>query len=305
MSTIPGSPLNLNPATAPPPVNAPVTSVGFPYPPTDLPSEDGENLESDWHRKEINLLVESIQQFWKGRTDFYVGGNMFIYFSEEQARNRDFRGPDFYVVKNVDGTRMRPYWATWLEGGRYPNLIVELTSPTSKHLDLGIKKDVYQNVFQTKEYFCYDYEAKELLGWRLIDSEYQAIVPDVNGRLMCTTVGLTLGRWLGWYQGFAETWLRFYDMQGKVVPYPGEAEFADADLAYAHAEKERERAEQARERAEKERERAERERENAERERNRAELASREAEEERRRREALEAEIARLKAELEANKNRD
>jgi hypothetical protein len=28
---------------------------------------------------------------------------MFIYFSAEQVRSRDYRGPDFFVVKGVDG----------------------------------------------------------------------------------------------------------------------------------------------------------------------------------------------------------
>src|SRR5207244_3129600 len=94
----------------------------------ELAAEDGENLESDWHRRCMNLLIEVIAHHLRGRTDFYVGGNMFIYFNLEQARNRDFRGPDFFFVWGASLEPMRPYWAVWNEGGRYPNVIIELLS---------------------------------------------------------------------------------------------------------------------------------------------------------------------------------
>lgn len=54
-------------------------------PTLELPIEDGIPLDSPWHRAAINLLIELIHCFWRGRTDFYVGGNMFVYFSLEQA----------------------------------------------------------------------------------------------------------------------------------------------------------------------------------------------------------------------------
>lgn len=68
-------------------------------PDIELPDEDGEPLESNWHQLQINLLGDALDQHWQGRTDFFAGGNMFVYYSLEQARNRDYRGPDFFVVK--------------------------------------------------------------------------------------------------------------------------------------------------------------------------------------------------------------
>ncbi len=38
-------------------------------PPDDLPAEDGEPLESDWHVMQIHLLLDLIAQLWAGRTD--------------------------------------------------------------------------------------------------------------------------------------------------------------------------------------------------------------------------------------------
>lgn len=65
-----------------------------PLPPTNLIFDDGEPLETNRHRTAMNILIRSLQQAWADRSDFFTGGNMFIYYSSEQVRNRDFRGPD-------------------------------------------------------------------------------------------------------------------------------------------------------------------------------------------------------------------
>ncbi|MFO0965515.1 MAG: Uma2 family endonuclease [Gemmataceae bacterium] len=227
-------------------------------------------MESDWHRKQINLLIESLGWYWRGRSNWYAGGNMFIYFSREEARNRDFRGPDFFAVQGVDGTRMRDWWAIWDEGGRYPDTIIELLSPTTRRLDLGVKKDVYEEIFRTPEYVCYDPDGEMLLGWRLspeVPSRYATLIPDASGRIELRTLGLWLGTWRGPYQGFEKTWLRFFDAQGRLVPTAEEVR-----------EDEKRRAEEEKHRADVEKQRADVERQRAD---------------------ALVAEVARLKAQLE------
>ena len=67
-----------------------------PMPPTDLIFDDGEPLETHRHRIAMNVLIASAHGALTGREDYFTGGNMFVYFSSEQARNRDFRGPDFF-----------------------------------------------------------------------------------------------------------------------------------------------------------------------------------------------------------------
>ncbi len=64
----------------------------------ELPAEDGVPIESNWHRIEINLLIDSVHSLWRDRDDYFAGGNMFIYFSLEQIRRKNYRGPDFFVV---------------------------------------------------------------------------------------------------------------------------------------------------------------------------------------------------------------
>jgi Uma2 family endonuclease len=65
----------------------------------ELPEEDGEPLESEWHRAQINLLIDVVKYRWRDRQDFYAGGNMFIYYSTEQARRREYKGPDFFIMR--------------------------------------------------------------------------------------------------------------------------------------------------------------------------------------------------------------
>jgi len=241
--------------------------VGVSKPPSNLPETDGEPLESNWHRDAMNLLVEVIRFLFLKRTDFFVGGNMFIYFSWEMVRNRDFRGPDVFLVKGVDGTRDRRYWAIWEENGRYPNLIIELLSPTTADVDRTTKKDVYEQTFRTPEYFLYDRETEQLEGWRLNGQlRYQPIAANERGWLWSEQLGAWLGTWRGLFQGylFETVWLRCYTTTGELIPLFAEHEAAGARQAKADAEKEKERAEKEKERAEKEKERAEKEKERAE-----------------------------------------
>jgi len=141
-------------------------------PDLDLPYDDGEPLESNWHRLQINLLGDALHQHWPERTDFFAGGNMFVYYSLEQARTRDYKGPDFFVVLGADGTRSRHSWIVWQEEGRYPDVIVELLSPTTMSQDLGPKKDLYERVFKTAEYFCVNPDDWSLQGWHLENRHY-------------------------------------------------------------------------------------------------------------------------------------
>jgi Uma2 family endonuclease len=189
----------------------------------DLPIEDGEPLESAWHRAEISLLIDSLTQAWGDRTDYYTGGNMFVYFSAEQVRSRDYRGPDFFVVKGVEGTVKRDAWIVWQENGRYPDLIIELLSPSTAELDRTTKKRLYERTFRTPEYFGYDPVEQELFGWRLADGEYIPLEKDENGRLWSKELQFWLGLWEGKYQNLNESWLRYFDEDGQVVPTVGEA----------------------------------------------------------------------------------
>lgn len=217
-----------------------------PMPPTDLIFDDGEPLESNRHRIAMNVLIRSLQQAWADRQDFYTGGNMFIYYSSEQARNRDFRGPDFFAVLDVDGTRERQGWVVWEENGRYPDVIVELLSDSTAEVDKGTKKNIYERVFKTSDYFVFDpFEPNSLQGWHLnANQRYQTLMANERGWVWCQTLGFWLGTWEGTIDRETGVWLRFYDNSGNLILLPEEAAQARAEQEQQRAEQERQRAEQ-------------------------------------------------------------
>ncbi|MDZ4877374.1 MAG: hypothetical protein CLLPBCKN_006809 [Chroococcidiopsis cubana SAG 39.79] len=222
-----------------------VVDWSAPEPPSDLVFDDGEPLETNRHRIAMNVLIDSALSALSDRSDFFAGGNMFVYYSRNQAMNRDFRGPDFFVALDVDGSRERQGWVVWEEDGRYPDVIVELLSPSTANVDRGVKKDLYERVFRTPDYFIYDpFAAEELVGWHLeLGRGYQPLIPNERGWLWCETLELWLGTWQGSIRREPPTgtcdWLRFYDRAFNLVLLPEEI----AAREQQQATSERQRAE--------------------------------------------------------------
>jgi Uma2 family endonuclease len=63
---------------------------------------DEPEKESSLHYMQLLLFVTCLEWLWRDRTNFFIGANLTIYFSRQQLRNRDFRGPDFFLVKQTD-----------------------------------------------------------------------------------------------------------------------------------------------------------------------------------------------------------
>ena len=236
--------------------------------PFELVLDDGEPLESDWHVLQIHLLREQILQAMaeQGRADFHVGANNFVYYSLQQARevaeevakgqkDRAFRGPDVYWVGGIP-RRQRQAWIAWEEGGRLPDVIFELLSPSTAHKDRTEKRDLYARVFQTAEYFLYDPDTRELEGLRLArrSASYRPILPDAGGRLWSEQLGVYVGIWHGVAQDEEHDWIRLFRPDGSLVPTreeKTEAERQKADAERQRADAERQRADAERQRAEK------------------------------------------------------
>jgi Uma2 family endonuclease len=203
----------------------------------ELIETDGEPLETPWHRAAINLLIEVLLWHWRGRTDFFVGGNMFIWYSRTQRHEGKYKGPDFFFVDHVDGTRKRLYWWAFEEDNRLPDVIVELSSPTTKKEDHTSKKNLYERTFKTPEYYCYDPDTRTLEGWRLgADHRYHDIEPNDRGWLWSEQLQLWLGTWEGRYLEAQECWLRFYNASGQILPCKAEASDIQAKQEAARAD---------------------------------------------------------------------
>lgn len=218
--------------------------VEIELPPTDLPYDDGHKLESPWHVGNAMLIKASYIAVRGGgiMDDYYIGVNMFLYYSMEQVRNRHYRGPDVFIVKDVDGTRDRLSWIVWAEQGRYPNVIFELLSPSTERNDLGPKKQLYEQTFHTEEYFCVAPNVERLLGWRLHEGTYEPISPNEQGWLWSKQLEVWLGPWEGTFLADTYTWLRFYTADGELVRLPDEMADERVQAAEARATEAEQRA---------------------------------------------------------------
>ncbi|MBD2103545.1 Uma2 family endonuclease [Leptolyngbya sp. FACHB-261] len=193
---------------------------------------DEPEMESSLHYLQLLILVTCLEWLWRGREDFFIGANLTIYFSRQQLRNRDFRGPDFFLVKDTE-KRPRKSWVVWEEDGRYPDLIIELLSSSTADTDRNLKKTLYQDRFRTPEYFWFSPETLEFAGFRLHGRQYEAITPIAQGWLWSQELELYLGVDAGQ--------LRYFTAEGERVPTPEEA----AQQQQQRAEQEQLRAEQA------------------------------------------------------------
>ncbi|MBD1926143.1 Uma2 family endonuclease [Trichocoleus sp. FACHB-90] len=198
---------------------------------TQLYSDEPE-MESSLHYMQLLLLVSCLEWLCRDREDFFIGANLTIYFSRQQLRNRDFRGPDFFLVKQTQ-KRPRNAWVVWEEDGKYPNLIIELLSTSTATTDRTLKKDLYQDRFRTPEYFWFSPDTLEFEGWRLMGNRYQEIALNDMG-----------WRWseeLGLYLGVEQGQLRYFTPEGDLVPTPEEA----AQQAIQNAQQAQAQAQQA------------------------------------------------------------
>jgi Uma2 family endonuclease len=209
-------------------------------PPTDLWSDEPP-LETERHLRQIILFLASLEWWWRDRPDappnrqnnFFAAGNLSIYYSLRQRRSEDFRGPDFFVVLDVE-YKERKSWTVWEEEGKYPNFILEILSDSTAQVDRGLKKQIYQDIFRTPEYFWFDPYSFEFKGFRLKDArQYEELTPNDQGWLWSQQLEL--------YLGIVDERLRFLTPEGEVVPAPNEAAIQER----RRAEMERQRAERA------------------------------------------------------------
>ncbi|MCJ8279819.1 MAG: Uma2 family endonuclease [Rivularia sp. ALOHA_DT_140] len=182
------------------------------FPPGDLESNEPP-LETELHLRQIILLLQCLELLWQNRNDFYAAGNLTVYYSSRKRKYEDFRGPDFFVVLGTE-RKTRKSWVVWEEDGKYPNLIIELLSNSTSATDKGLKKQIYQDIFRTPEYFWFDPDNLEFAGFVLLNGRYQPIQTNEQGWMISEQVGLFLGVY--------EEKLRFFTSEGELVPTPEE-----------------------------------------------------------------------------------
>ena len=155
---------------------------------------DGKPMaETPIHMEAMFDLITGLQDWFAADPLVYVAGNNFLYFVEGNPRRNV--SPDVFVVRGIDKARYRGSYKTWEQGGKAPDLVVEVSSKSTRLEDLRKKFDLYRDELKVREYFLFDplgeYLDPPLQGYRLLEGEYVPIGPEA-GRLPSEAVNLHL-----------------------------------------------------------------------------------------------------------------
>jgi Uma2 family endonuclease len=212
------------------------------------PTSDGRPIgETDLHRNIMFASIELLKLHYAGQ-QVYVSGNILLFY--QPGNRRRHVSPDVLVVKGLD-PHDRENYLLW-EEGRPPDVVIEVTSDSTRDEDLHDKFEIYRDQIRVVEYFLFDprgdYLEPALQGYRLKARRYEPVKP-VAGRLPSRELGLHLE------VGNRE--LRFFDpATGRWIPTPDEArKAAEAErrqmgAKWQQAEVERRQAEAERQQAE-------------------------------------------------------
>ncbi|MCA9794857.1 MAG: Uma2 family endonuclease [Candidatus Eremiobacteraeota bacterium] len=158
--------------------------------PEDLeyPTSDGKPMaETDLHRDQMFLLIQTLSDYYRDDPRVYVSGNILLFY--QQGDKRKHLAPDVLVVKGID-KRRRNHYLLWREG-KAPDVVFEITSASTRQEDLGKKHRLYAWM-GVREYVLFDprqeYLEPRLRLLRLAGETYVPVV----GKLFLETLGLEL-----------------------------------------------------------------------------------------------------------------
>ena len=174
------------------------------------PESDGQPVaETDVHRDLMVDLIAMLREYFRDDPHVYISGNLFLYYQEGDPRR--VVAPDVFVVKGIPGGRRRIY-KLWEEGCP-PDVVFELTSPSTRSEDRRTKHDLYARL-GVAEYFLFDplgeYLRPPFQGYRLEQGHYQPLRPAADGSLWSTVLGLELhvrGERLRLFDPESQRWL--------------------------------------------------------------------------------------------------
>jgi Uma2 family endonuclease len=264
------------------------------------PTSDGKPMaETDDHRDLMVELIETLKLHYQAAPRVYVSGNLLVYYVPGDKRRHV--SPDVFVVRGV-AKHNRDNYLVW-EERKGPEVVIELTSSSTRKEDQERKFRLYRDQLQVREYFLFDphgdYLQPSPQGYRLRQGQYMPIKP-VAGRLPSKVLNLHLegsGTKLRLYNPATRQWLptpQEVREQAELAHRQEAAARRQAELAHRQEAAAHQQAEEARQQAESARQQEAAARQQAEEAHQQEATARRQ----------VEAENARLQQELQALRRR-
>ncbi|MEM9220133.1 MAG: Uma2 family endonuclease, partial [Cyanobacteria bacterium P01_F01_bin.150] len=245
---------------------------------TQLPDNDGTFVKNFHEHPQSILLTDSITPVLKRihpDEHYAIGQDSGIYWRITEPLVKGAEAPDWFYVPNVppllDGIPRRSY-VLWKEhiaptiaiefasgdGSEERNQTPLVETEEGEYTKPG-KFWVYEQVVRIPYYAIFIIDAWTLEVYALVGGRYQRLSPNAHGRYAIPPMDVELGIWDGHYAAQNHPWLRWWDLNGVMLP-----------IGHEQAEQEKQRAEQEKQRAEHEKQRAEQEKQRAEQEKQRA-----------------------------------
>ena len=216
-----------------------------PYPPKevlptmyDLPSESLEEpgLPDQFHIWQPRLLEDTFIPPNYPPDQVFIASDLNLYYDPNHTLW--FKRPDWFAVLGISRlyqqTELRLSYVVWQEG-IYPNVVVELLSPSTEKEDFGqtlreinqppTKWEVYEKILRIPYYIIFDRYTDNLRVFQNIAGRYQELSIS-DSRIWLRELELGIGLWQGTYQGVTRLWLRWHDTTGNWIPTPIEQEQA-------------------------------------------------------------------------------
>jgi Uma2 family endonuclease len=241
---------------------SPPRSAAIEYPDSDGRPMAENTLQFEW----IVTLKGGVEALFRNDPNVFVAGDLLWYPVEGKPTLRT--APDVMVVfgrpKGYRGS-----YQQWNEEGIAPQVVFEVLSPGNRAGEMERKFQMYER-HGVQEYYIYDPERGDLVGWRRLGDGLEPI-PDMTGFISPRLK-------IRFEPGEGPNNLKIIGSDGR--PFATYLELVEqAEVERRRAEAERERAEAECERAAVEHQRAEIERERAHAERYRAEQLARKLQE--------------------------
>ncbi len=162
----------------------------------EYPETDGQPMaETDLHRDEMIDAIVTLKEHYRDNPRVYVAGNLLVYY--EEGNPQKSVAPDVFAVLGVSNQRRRIY-KIW-EEGKAPDVVIEITSSSTRRQDREEKRLLYESLGVT-EFFLFDplgdYLKPPLRGFRLAGDYFVPLEPqplgEGNWRLQSQVLNLEL-----------------------------------------------------------------------------------------------------------------
>ncbi|MCB8750566.1 Uma2 family endonuclease [Planktothrix agardhii] len=198
---------------------------------TQLPCEDGTFVKNFQEHPQSILLTSTIRPIFDQihpDGQYTIGQDSGIYWRLTEPPQRGAEAPDWFYVPNVppllNGKGRRSY-VLWQEIIP-PQIVLEFVSGDgSEERDRtpwSGKFWIYETVIRPAYYGIYEVEKASVELYHLIGSHYELMTPNVHGQYEIPELQVALGIWQGSYQNMELPWLRWWNLQGKLLLSPEE-----------------------------------------------------------------------------------